>query len=143
MVVKRAFVAASMLAFLTGGAAVAEQGTVNILTVAPRDATTVTNYYKQPVYDQSNSKIGDVSDLLVQKDGKITAAMVGVGGVLGIAEKDVAVPFDALQVKAKDNEVYLVINTTKDALKSAPGFKYDRASATWVAEGSSRATRTQ
>jgi len=143
MVVKRAFVVASMLAFLISGAAVAEQGTVNILPIAPRDTTTVTNYYKQPVYDQSNSKIGDVSDLLVQKDGKITAAMVGVGGFLGIAEKDVAVPFDALQVKAKDNEVYLVINTTKDALKSAPGFKYDRASATWVAEGSSRATRTQ
>ena len=142
MTMKRTLVIASALALLTCGA-VAEQGSVDILTAVPPDSTTVTNYYKQPVYDQSDSKIGDVSDLLVQKDGKITAAMVGVGGFLGIGEKDVAVPFDAIQAKIKDNKIYLVMSATKDTLKSAPGFKYDRASATWVAEGSNPATRTQ
>lgn len=45
---------------------------------------------------------------------------------LGLGEKNVSVPFQALRVTQKDNKGYLVMNTTKDALKSAPGYKYDR-----------------
>jgi sporulation protein YlmC with PRC-barrel domain len=107
-------------------------GAARIMTTLPGDAMTVTNFYKQNVYDPSDNKIGDVADLLVEKDGKIVAAMVAVGGFLGIGEKDVAVPFDAMRLTKKDNKWYLVLNTTKDALKSAPGFKYDREKTTWV-----------
>jgi hypothetical protein len=42
------------------------------------------------------------------------------------------VPFDEVQATTKDNKVHLVMNTTKDALKSAPGFKYDSNATTWV-----------
>jgi hypothetical protein len=38
----------------------------------------------------------------------------------------------------KDNKVYLTMNTTKDALKAAPGFKYDRDKTAWVPDTSSR-----
>jgi hypothetical protein len=56
-----------------------------------------------------------------------------VGGFLGAGEKDVAVPFDAIRITTKDNNKwYLVMNATKDELKSAPGFKYDKDSTTWV-----------
>jgi PRC-barrel domain protein len=73
--------------------------------------------------------------VLVSRDGNINALIVGVGGFLGIGEKDVAVPFNAVQVKTKDNNKwYLVMNTTKDALKSAKGFKYDRTAMTWEPE---------
>jgi sporulation protein YlmC with PRC-barrel domain len=119
----------------------AQQSSINLLTAVPQNASTMTNYYKQSVYDPSDSKIGDVSDLLIQPDGKIAAAMVGVGGFLGIGEKDVAVPFEAIKTTTKDNKVYLIMNTSKDALKSAPGFKYDRSSATWVPEDSVPSTR--
>ena len=51
---------------------------------------------------------------------------LGVGGFLGIAEKDVAVPFDAVKRTTKDGKIYLTLDTTKDALKGAPGFRYDR-----------------
>ena len=64
-----------------------------------------------------------------------TALIIGVGGFLGAGEKDVAVPFNAVRVTTKDNNKwYLVMNSTKDALKSAKGFKYDRTNMAWVPE---------
>ncbi|MGO9824156.1 MAG: PRC-barrel domain-containing protein [Terriglobales bacterium] len=97
------------------------------------DSVTVTDWYKQNVYDPNDNKIGEVMDVLIDKSGKVTSLIVGVGGFLGAGEKEVAVPFDAVHVTNKDNNKwYLVMNTTKDDLKSAPGFKYDRNSTTWV-----------
>jgi sporulation protein YlmC with PRC-barrel domain len=106
-----------------------------IMTSIPSDSATVTHWYKQSVYDPSDSKIGEIMDVLIDKSGKITALIVGVGGFLGMGEKDVAVPFDAVKTTTKDNNKwYLVMNSTKDALKSAKGFKYDRNAMTWISE---------
>src|SRR5450756_2361056 len=100
---------------------------VQVLTAVPMDSVTVSNWYKQSVYDPSDAKVGAVNDVLVDKGGKITALIVGVGGFLGAGEKDVAVPFDAVRVTTKDNNKwYLVMNATKDGLKTAPGYKYDK-----------------
>jgi hypothetical protein len=49
------------------------------------------------VYGQNNEKIGDVKDVLVDKSGNAKAVVIGVGGFLGIGEKNVALPFNALQ----------------------------------------------
>ena len=86
---------------------------------------TVTDWYKQNVYDPNENKIGDIKDVLVDKTGKVVALIVAVGGFLGAGEKDVAVPFEAVHPTMKDKKWWLVMNTTKDSLKSAPGFKYD------------------
>jgi sporulation protein YlmC with PRC-barrel domain len=94
--------------------------------------TTITNFYKQNVYDPADNKIGDVNDVLIDKQGQVTALMIGVGGFLGMGEKDVAVPFSSIRANVKDNKWYLVLDTTKEALKTAPGFKYDKAKTTWV-----------
>jgi sporulation protein YlmC with PRC-barrel domain len=108
-----------------------------ILTSISSNVVTVNHWYKQSVYDPSDNKIGEIMDVLVDRDGKVEAFIVGVGGFLGIGEKDVAVPFNAVQFKTKDkNKWYAVMNTTKDALKNAPGFKYDSGSMTWTAEKS-------
>jgi len=106
-----------------------------IMTSIPSDSATVTHWYKQSVYDPSDSKIGEIMDVLIDKSGKVTALIVGVGGFLGMGEKDVAVPFDAVKAATKNNNKwYLVMNSTKDALKSAKGFKYDRNAMTWMPE---------
>jgi sporulation protein YlmC with PRC-barrel domain len=91
----------------------------HLRTAVPANGTTVTNYYKQSVYDPSGNKVGAVSDLIVEKDGRITTAIVGVGGFLGIDEKNVAIPFDALKLSQKNSQWQLTVNTTKDELKSA------------------------
>ena len=103
------------------------------LAAMPANAATVANWHKQSVYDPSDNKVGEIRDVLVEKkDGKIVAFIIGVGGVLGAGEKDVAVPFNGVYTTAKGNDLRLAINATKDDLKNAPGYKYDRASTTWV-----------
>jgi sporulation protein YlmC with PRC-barrel domain len=118
-------------------AAIAQQpapitsGPAEIFTRLPA-GTTVANFYKQNVYDPSDNKIGEVDDVLIDKEGRVTAMIIGVGGFLGMGEKDVAIPFSALHASQKNNKWYLVLNTTKDVLKTAPGFTYDKTETTWV-----------
>ena len=103
-------------------------------TMAPSESWTVTNYYKQAVYDPKESKIGDIDDVLIDKSGKITGLVLSVGGFLGAGEKDVIVPFSAVKTTKKNDKWWLTIDETKDTLKNAPGFKYEKASTTWVPE---------
>jgi sporulation protein YlmC with PRC-barrel domain len=113
-----------------------------ILSSIPENDVTVTHWYKQNVYDPSDNKIGEIMDVLVDNnDGKVSGFIVGVGGFLGVGEKDVAVPYDAVRATNKNgNKWYLVMNTTKDALKSAKGYKYDRNALTWIPEESTATT---
>lgn len=134
----KTIISAVACAMLVGTTAFAQQpapkgsGSAQLLSTLPTSGTTVTNYYKQDVYDSSDSKIGSINDVLLDKEGRVTAVMVGVGGFLGIGEKDVAAPFGAIRRVEKSNKWSLVMNTTKDALKSARGYKYDSAKTTWV-----------
>jgi sporulation protein YlmC with PRC-barrel domain len=105
-----------------------------VLMTLPAQSWTITDWYKQTVYDRSDKKIGEVMDVLVDHDGKINAIIVGVGGFLGVGEKDVAVAYDSIWFKKKDNNNWqLVMNTTNEVLAKAPGYKFDRTSRTWMA----------
>ena len=133
-------VALSTGALLLSTAAFAQPmaaGGSGLMTSVPSSSLTVTDWYKQDVYDPSNAKIGEIMDVLVAKDGHVQAAIVGVGGFLGAGEKDVAVSFSSIKKTMKDDKVYLTLDTTKDALKKAPGFKYDSTKTTWVPDKSS------
>jgi sporulation protein YlmC with PRC-barrel domain len=130
----------AMLAATLVGTAHAQQTTTGLGTPAqaqvlnslPSNSTTVTNYYKQNVYDPSDAKIGEISDVLIGKDGKVEAFIISVGGFLGMGEKDVAVPFTAIRASEKNGTWYLTMNATKNSLKEAHGYRYDKAKATWV-----------
>ncbi|MGB6651973.1 MAG: PRC-barrel domain-containing protein, partial [Xanthobacteraceae bacterium] len=100
-------------------------GGPGLMNSVPSSSVTVTDWYKQDVYDPNNNKIGEVMDVLVSKDGQVQAAIVGVGGFLGAGEKDVAVSFNTIKQTMKNDKIYLTMDTSKDALKKAPGFKYD------------------
>ncbi len=110
----------------------ATPGQVLVLNAIPDQATTVANYYKQDVYDTSEHKIGEVVDVLVKPDGTVGALIVSVGGFLGLGERDVAVPFQAVSATQRRGTWYLTMNATKDSLQAAPAFRYDRAAATWT-----------
>jgi sporulation protein YlmC with PRC-barrel domain len=103
-------------------------------TAVPGDSVSVTDYYKQNVYDTSDNTIGEISDVLLDKDGRVTAVILSVGGFLGLGAKYVSVPFNALRMTEKDGKRYLVMDTTKDALISAPGYQYDKTKGQWVPE---------
>ena len=131
----RKIVPGLLLAALLAGGAINVASAVEdtqFVTTVPSDALPVSSYYNEDVYDAQNNKIGDVNDILFDKDGRVSAVIVGVGGFLGVGEKDVAVPFNALKVTEKDGDRYLVMNATKEALEKAPGYTYDRAKGIWV-----------
>ena len=104
------------------------------MAAVPSDAVGVNDYYKQNVYDTSNNTVGEVSDLLLDKNGRVKAVILSVGGFLGLGGKYVSVPFNALQVSEKNGKRYLVIDTTKEALTSTPGYRYDSTTGKWVPE---------
>lgn len=96
------------------------------------------------VLGPDNTKVGSVTDMLFDKNGKIDGLLVGVGGFLGIGEKNVAIDMSAFEVQpyhaatpsttgnannamATDNDpthVNLKVSWTKDELKAAPDFQY-------------------
>jgi sporulation protein YlmC with PRC-barrel domain len=108
-----------------------------MMTSIPSEAWTVADWYKQNVYDLGDNKIGEIKDVLLDHEGKTAAIIIGVGGFIGIGEKDVAVPYADVHFKMKDKKWYPVMNTTKDAMKMAPGFKYDRSAMKWMPDGPS------
>lgn len=80
----------------------------------------------QSVYSSTGDDaqdIGKVSDLVFDANGQIVAAIIGVGGFIGIGEKSVAVDFRTLEFTlAADNTERWVLPTTADALTAAPEF---------------------
>jgi hypothetical protein len=76
------------------------------------------------VIGNGDENIGSISDLLVTDNGTVVAAVVGVGGFLGIGQKDVAVAFDAVDiVRDADGNEQAKLAMTKEQLQNAPEFK--------------------
>jgi sporulation protein YlmC with PRC-barrel domain len=78
------------------------------------------------VYTPADETVGDINDVIVGLDGKIQGVVIGVGGFLGLGEKDVAVQMDKLTVQPQDankSNVRLILNSTKADLEAAPEFK--------------------
>jgi sporulation protein YlmC with PRC-barrel domain len=95
------------------------------LTEQGPDQISANTYIGQSVYNSNNESIGNVNDLIMKKDGGLVAAIVGVGGFLGIGEKDVAVPMEKITVaqNTQDGSVKLTTSETAESLKAAPEFK--------------------
>ena len=115
-------------------AATAEQPTDQAATVAAApdkvfidkqaaEDRMASNWIGQTIYNQANESVGDVNDLLIGKDGKIAAVIIGVGGFLGIGEKNVAVSFDSIQSSTDENgNLKFMVSITKEELDAAPEF---------------------
>ena len=103
----------------------------------------VTRIIGQPVYDSGAAdanKLGDISDIVLSENGTAQAVIIGVGGFLGIGEKQVAVAYAALRkVVAADNTERFVVETTVEELTAAPDFVVVEDNA---AEGTSAPTAT-
>jgi sporulation protein YlmC with PRC-barrel domain len=84
--------------------------------------------------------IGDVNNLVVGERGEVAAVVIGVGGFLGIGEKNVAVNYSELQwVTAEDGTKRFVLNTTKEALETAPNFETTETAAAPAADAGAMA----
>ena len=84
------------------------------------------------VRNNANESIGEINELILDKDGKIAAVVVGVGGFLGIGEREVALDYKSLTIKRDPNAMTeagattVMVNATKDGLKAAPAWTWNR-----------------
>src|ERR1700722_877463 len=79
------------------------------------------------VYNQKDESVGEITDLAI-KNHEVDALILSVGGFLGMGERYVAVSPASVDVRydTKNNKWLASMNTTKDALKDAPEFKYPK-----------------
>ncbi len=79
------------------------------------------------VTNQKDETVGDVTDLAI-KNHQVDALILSVGGFLGMGEHYVAVSPSSVNVRydQKNDKWLASMNTTKEALKAAPEFKYPK-----------------
>lgn len=89
------------------------------------------------VIGSDGKKIGDVSDILFSKDGKIEAFVLSVGGFLGVGAKEVALAPASVQL-TQDKETWQVkVSMTKDQLAQAPNFERHKEKVTTTGSSAS------
>jgi putative membrane protein len=105
------------------------------------------------VENSNGDNLGEINNVIINEKGDVVAVVIGVGGFLGIGEKNVGVPFDALDFRTVDpaegradktkeekaeqknesaearfdsehGDMHIVLNTTKDDLEAAPEFAW-------------------
>jgi len=96
-----------------------------VITQQSPDQFLASKFKGTNVIGTNDEKVGDVSDILFDKSGKVDAIIVGVGGFLGIGAKDVALPLSSFQVVKASNGAAdkLRLSMSKDELKQMAEFK--------------------
>ncbi len=96
--------------------------TNKFMTTEASNEWLVGNLWNKTVYDASGKSIGDLKDVLIGPDGKIQALVVGVGGFLGLGEKNVAVDYNYIEKNGSIAPNRITLNMTEQDLRSAPAF---------------------
>lgn len=94
------------------------------------------------VYGPDNASIGEINDVLIAPDGKIRAVVVSVGGFLGAADKDIAIPFQALAITrgpAAGTIDKIKVGYSKQQIADAPRFAFDQPASATTGLGSAPA----
>jgi hypothetical protein len=80
------------------------------------------------VEDISGNNVGEVEGIHIGKDGTVADVVVGVGGFLGVGQRDVMVKWSALRIiKDADAVDKIVLAATKDELKTMTAYKFERS----------------
>lgn len=103
--------------------------------VARADGHLASNIIGETVYNgtaDDAQNIGKVNDVVIAPDGKVESVVIGVGGFLGIGEKNVAVSYGDVDWAERDGDRWLVVNASKEQLQALADFDrraYDPAPA--------------
>lgn len=96
---------------------------VNFVEQQTQSEVLATDFTGETVLSSSGEKVGDVNNLVFDENGRISLVVIGVGGFLGVGQKEVAVPFAGLKPEMRDNQQVLIIDATKEQLQAAPAYK--------------------
>jgi hypothetical protein len=99
--------------------------TENYITV-PQENKLGSNLIGLDIYNDDDKVVGTIRDIALSPDGRETAYIVSVGGLLGMGERYIAVIPPAINVSyhETDKKWHAKMNVTPDQLKAAPEFKY-------------------
>ena len=135
---------ATALAFLMISTASFAQTTANTPSqaaapIAAAGAWSASKMSGVNVYNEANDKVGEISDVIIESNGKVRGVVLEAGGFLGMGKHYVLVAMDSLKFTNKTGKTTTgqtsdtkrewypdraVLNVTKDQLKSMPEFKY-------------------
>lgn len=93
-----------------------------VIRLQDKDTFLASDLTGATVYSPADEAIGDVNDVIVSRDGKVDGLVVGVGGFLGIGEKDVAIEMSKIKLMDTETGIKLVMDVNKDELAAAPDF---------------------
>lgn len=85
------------------------------------------------VHDKDGKIIGDVEDFVVDSDNKIIGVIIGVGGLLGVGEKKIAVSLPSLGIEAAGGKINVTMPAaTNESLTAAPAYKRANPPIGWL-----------
>ena len=132
----RTLLATTAIATLVASGAIAQTTTPTDSAATPGTEQTemtiraeghlASNVIGESVYNGTGEEadnIGQVTDLVITPDGNVEAIVVGVGGFLGIGQKEVALEYDLAEwSEQQDGERWLIVETTREALEAQEEF---------------------
>ncbi len=74
------------------------------------------------VYNSAGERVGEIDQIVVNRNSRATAAVVGVGGFLGVGEKKVVVPFDSMRMQG---DRIVAPSLTKDGVSTLSAYESD------------------
>ena len=74
----------------------------------------------------NNESVGTVSNLVLDNDGQVVAVIIGIGGLMGLGQRDVAISWDQIERSFDGDDTTLWVNLTEQSLKDAPKYSSDR-----------------
>ncbi|MEX0624207.1 PRC-barrel domain-containing protein [Saccharospirillum sp.] len=93
------------------------------LESAPANSMNASDLIGSNITTDGEEEVGSISELIIDENGQVVAVVVGVGGFLGMGEKDVAIGWDDVTKTGTGDNQELRIRMTRDELSSAPGFE--------------------
>jgi sporulation protein YlmC with PRC-barrel domain len=125
-----------LAAFLTCGAAAAyaqpqqaagpPASTTVDSKMAPSATADTRKLIGRNIKNADGETIGEIKSIYINKDGKVDSVMVGVGGFLGMGDREVRIAWSDLKIT--DNGEKVMVNMTKDELKAKPEYRYKNES---------------
>jgi sporulation protein YlmC with PRC-barrel domain len=99
--------------------------------------TRASNLIGASVVNASGETIGEISDILFSQDGGAKRALIGVGGFLGIGQKNVAVEFSELDIsRDENNNLKVTTSMTAESLENMPSYEEKSAGMDQEGQGS-------
>jgi sporulation protein YlmC with PRC-barrel domain len=107
----------------TGVSAQVSSPDIGFITAQPANEWLARVFIGAKVRNTAGEVVADINDLIFDRSGRISAVVLGVGGILGVGEKNVAIPFNTLVFSSDAVGVRIIIVPgNSEIFKQAPSF---------------------